>query len=260
MTLLVNEIHLVEGLRKTVLVAIADRRLTKAGGVYVGSQPKLFDIPYLKGTVSFMGFAEFPVVGARRARMWEFLPSFVRKNTDATNLGEFARRLKVELEGIVPAAHLKTYPSAFQIAGYDHSGLPDYWWLTNIRKMDGPYALEWKSDYRIPGSHFLGRDAKGLGWDGVDPMSIRSPWIQIYRGGDFRVHAVASSLIDSMFKGLEALDDYRRPRTPMDFKKLALFKFNLLGRIHKEWLRGPLVGDKPDVIIRTSSNGVVKTY
>lgn len=259
MTLLVNEIHLVEGLRKTVLVAIADRRITKGRGVYVGSYPKLFDIPYLKGAVSFMGFADSPV-GARLTRMWDFLPSFVRKNTDAKTLGEFARRLKVELEGIVPAARLKAYPSAFHICGYDDSGLPDYWWLTNIRKMDGPFPLEWESDYKTPGSNFLGRDAKALGWDGADPLSIRSPWIQTYRGGDFRVHAVASSLIDSMFKGLEALDDYKRPRTPMDYKKLALFKFNLLGRIHKEWLRGPVVGDKVDVIIRTSSNGVVKTY
>jgi hypothetical protein len=45
MTLITNEIHMLDGFKRTVLVYAADRRITKPDGAYLSTQRKLFEIP-----------------------------------------------------------------------------------------------------------------------------------------------------------------------------------------------------------------------
>lgn len=57
MTLITNEIHMLDGFKRTVLVFAADRRLTNLDGSYGSTQQKLFQIPYLEGGISYFGLA-----------------------------------------------------------------------------------------------------------------------------------------------------------------------------------------------------------
>jgi hypothetical protein len=52
MTLVLNEIYLLNGLGKSFIVAAADRRISKPNGTYDSTRRKLFPIPYLNGAVS----------------------------------------------------------------------------------------------------------------------------------------------------------------------------------------------------------------
>ncbi len=51
MTLITNEIHMLDGFKKTLLIFAADRRLTNPDGSYAGSKRKLFPIPYLEAGI-----------------------------------------------------------------------------------------------------------------------------------------------------------------------------------------------------------------
>jgi len=255
MTLVLNEIHLVEGLRKTVLIAAADRRITKGNGDYHRTAPKLFEIPYLNGAVAYFGLAEFRV-GTRTRGLWDLIPDFIRKNTDAANLEMFSLRLRSWLHSVIPASVLASTASGFHICGYGHTALPDHFFLPNFRAMNGFVPAQIAPTYKTPGSHFLGRDARRLGWDGSDPLSIKGPGVS-YRNGDFRVHALTADLIDRMFLALRALPDFKAPQTPKDYKTYIRFKFRLISALHKQWIHKHRVGDDVDVLAWYSSNGQV---
>lgn len=116
MTLVLNEIHLIEGLKRTFLIAAADRRLTKPDGSRHDAHPKLFEIPYLNGAISYFGLAEFTKAG-KSVRMWDVLPAFVRSHATLPDLGTFSAALRDELERAIPKSLLKENPLGFHICG-----------------------------------------------------------------------------------------------------------------------------------------------
>lgn len=65
--------------------------------------------------------------------------------------------------------------------------------------------------YLDPESHFLGRDADGFG---LDLATGRAPTgrVQLYRNGNFRVHAIASEALDQALTTLGQFPDFRLPR------------------------------------------------
>ena len=256
MTLLVNEIHMLEGFKRTMLIAAADRRITKGDRTYHDTQPKLFEIKYLKGAVSFFGLAEFRR-GSEKYRMSEILPTFIRKNSDIADLQTFSYALRDEMTRVVPAELLKDQSLGFHICGYGRTSLPDYWWLTNIRAMDGPLVTKMKSTFKNPGSNFLGRDAARWGWDGSDLMSVRSGGYQLYRNGDFLVHAVTVELVDELFERLWDLPEFDRPRTPLEFKNYIQYKFKLIAGLQRRWQRKPTVSGNVDVMMWEANDGKV---
>src|SRR5271169_2819827 len=105
MTLITNEIHVLDGFRKTVLVFAADQRITMPDGSYRKGR-KLFAIPYLEGGVSYFGLAEVFPSGCRQF-LSQWLPAFITKNADAPSLRDFAFRLRDELNTIVPQEVLR---------------------------------------------------------------------------------------------------------------------------------------------------------
>src|SRR6266446_5343725 len=194
MTLITNEIHMLDGFKKTILVFAADRRVSKLDGSYDSLQKKLFPIPYLNGGISYFGLAEvFPQ--GRRQYLSEWLPAFIRKHSQAGGLREFSCTLRDELHKIVPASVLRKTASGFHIGGYNAQGIPEFWFLTNIGGMDQFQYKDLQPRYSEPSPDFLGRDAINLGWDGTNPASIASR-IQIYRNGDFRAHVAAWEKLD----------------------------------------------------------------
>src|SRR5206468_10960061 len=90
MTLITNEIHMLDGFKKTLLIFAADRRLTNPDGSYAGSKRKLFPIPYLEAGISYFGLAEvFPKRG--RGYLSDWLKDFIIKQSLLKSLREIGR-------------------------------------------------------------------------------------------------------------------------------------------------------------------------
>jgi hypothetical protein len=248
MTLVLNEIHLVQGLARTVLVAAADRRVTR-DGKYDSTRRKLFEIPYLKGAISYYGLAEvYPNEKPEYLSSW--LPHFIRSHHSITTLEGFVFSLREELHRVIPPRILEKCASGFHVCGYLPDGLPDFWHLTNVGSLNGFYYSDYQRRYKLPSSDFLGRDAgKDHGWDGENPDSARNNAVQIYRNGDFRAHAIASEHLDSMLSHFFQFPDFSRPRNVSDYEKYVKFKLEVLAYIYQKWTKTKVIGKPIDVIV-----------
>ena len=245
MTLITNEIYMLDGFRQTLIVFAADQRISKPDGTFIKGK-KLFRIPYLEGCVSYFGLAEvFPA--NRRQYLFDWLPKFITSNAGLTTLRAFAYALRDELNRIVPANMLKRNASGFHICGYNERGLPEFWYLSNIGGMDAFAYKNLSQRYGDPSPDFLDRDAKKLGWDGSDLRSIRNEgWI--YRNGDVRVHAVLADRLDTTLKEMSAFPDFRVPKSPDDLRRWVQFKFEVISYFYEKFARKAIIGKPIDVL------------
>jgi len=250
MTLILNEIHLFEGLKETLLVAAADGRISKPDGSYDSTRRKLFPIPYLNGAVSHFGLAMIYPAG-RPQYMSRWLPDFIRRHSSAPSLQSFAESLREELNRVVPPAILKKSPSGFHICGYNDAGYPDFWYLSNIGGVRDFKYVGLKPQYAPPESHFLGRDAqRTFNWDGETPLSAKNG-VQTYRNGDFRAHVAAWELLDGIYSRLLQFPDFKRPRTPEEYREYVKFKFEVIAYIYKKWAKKKIIARPIDVLVLT---------
>ncbi len=255
MTLVLNEIHWVDGLNRSVMVAAADRRISRPDGSHYGDHPKLFRIPYLNGAISYFGLAEFRDSAGVTHRLWDWLPAFIRHQHDAPDLRTFASRLRDGLHTLIPPTVLGSQPSGFHICGHNADLLPEHWLLTNIRQMAGPHPTELQPTYKAPAEHFLGRDAREKGWDGKGLRSICERGGRIYRNGDFRGHAIAADLLDKIMDAVFELPDFRRPATPAEYRKYVHFKFKFIASLYKNWATHQIVAEPIDVFVWSADVG-----
>lgn len=248
MTLILNEIHILNGLQDSFIVAGADRRITNPDGSYHSSEKKLFNIPYLNGTISFFGLAEvFP--GGKRTSLSTWLPNFINRQSSAKDLLTFCKELWEELNGIVPGSLLDCKVSGFHISGYTREGYPDFWFISNIGRLEQFYYADLKSRYNFPESHFLGRDAKKeLGWDGKNPLSAKNS-VYFYRNGDFRAHALAFGVIDEIYKRFSQFPDFKPIITIEQYSEYIKFKFDVVSFLYKKWAKKVIIGRPIDVIL-----------
>jgi hypothetical protein len=246
MTLVLNEIHVLDGFKQTLMVAAADRRISNPDGSYNSSRRKLLAVPGLRGAVSYFGVAAFPVQG-KLVFLDEWLRSFIRRSKTNT-LNDFAVSLRGELNRQVPRGVLRTQPSGFHICGYNPLGIPDFWFLSNIGAMSGFEYIDLCESYLEPASHFLGRDASALGW-GSAPSSPSRSGVQIYRNGDFRVHAFASEALDGLLATLGQFPDFRQPRTPAEYGEYVRFKFEVIAYVYKKWAKKQIIARPIDVLV-----------
>jgi hypothetical protein len=252
MTLILNEIHLLNGLNESILVAASDRRLTTPDGSYNDTRPKQFHIPYLRGAVSYFGLAAIEH-GGKTVYFADWLPNFIARHAQTQSLQDFAESLREELHRRIPPSVLKDCFSGFHICGYDNRELPDFWYLSNIGGMTEFRYINPKPRYAAPESHFLDRDAKSdkWGWDGIDPSSANSG-LQIYRNGDIRAHVVAWKLLDKVFKRLLVFPDFKPLRTPEDYGKYVRFKFEVIAYFYKCWADKEIIARPIDVLVQPS--------
>jgi hypothetical protein len=105
-------------------------------------------------------------------------------------------------------------------------------------------------------SHFLGRDAAGFG---LDLVTGRAPAgrVQIYRNGDFRVHAVASEALDGALSALSKFPDFRLPRTASEYGAYVRFKFEVISYVYRHWCRRQIVARPIDVLVLVVPQGAV---
>lgn len=250
MTLIVNEVHLLDGLSKSVLVCAADRRITWPDGRYHSSQHKLFEIPYLRSFVSYHGLAQVYPQG-KPVNMSEWLPRFIGKSHRVRDLGTFARNLRDDLHQVVPESRLKSTVSGFHLLGYSTEGSPDFWYLSNAGKPRNPNDIYGNplARYKEPSRDFLERDAKEhFGWDGTNSRSAKNGAC-VYRNGDILAHAVAWDQLHGILSSMVELPGFKRPRTRAEFEKLVRVKFEIIAYIYKHFAKSQIIGRPVDVKI-----------
>ena len=251
MTLITNEIHMLDGFRNTALIFAADRRLSGMDGSYHGTAQKLFQIPYFRGGISFFGLAEF-TKSRKSCSMSEFLRVFVSHNVSASSLEEFCQRLKSELEGFIPETLLAHQVSGFHVCGYGVNGLPEFWFLSNILAMDDFRYTLLASRYNAPSSDFLARDAPANGWNGKDLGSIKN-YVQCYRNGDYRMHAVAWERLDQILADMSRFSDMKAMKNEHDYTAFVTFKMKIIADFYKKFSKTPTIGTPIDVFVNLSS-------
>jgi hypothetical protein len=252
MTLILNEIHLLDGLNKTMLVAAADRRISWPDGLDrpPESKPKLFPIPYLNGTISYFGLATFPMEGKTRSQyLSDWLPNFINKQSEVPDLRTFAQNLRNELHEVIPPASLQKEASGFHICGYNSQGLPEFWYLSNIGHLEHFHYLDLKPQYALPSPDFLERDAQNeFGWDGNNPSSATNG-VQFYRNGDFRAHVALWEALDEAFSIFLQSPNFKRPSNPDEYRKYVKFKFEVIAYFYKKWAKKEIIARPIDVFI-----------
>src|SRR6266487_504292 len=98
----------------------------------------------------------------------------------------FASTTPISLHDTAPGAILKRpqiiyntvvlerYASGFHVCGYGTTGIPEFWFISNILEMDDFVYTRMAPRYSPPSPEFLDRDAKALGWNGHDSGSIKN--------------------------------------------------------------------------------------
>src|SRR4030095_370447 len=161
MSLVLNEIHGRGDGLAPFIVAAADRRISNPDGTYHSTRRKLFAVPKIAGAVSYFGLAAFSQRG-RLVFLSDWLPTFIRR-TPETTPGGFAQALFQELGGLMDSRALASAPSGFHICGFDDCGRPDFWFMSNIGRMNGFAYVDLHPSCSAPASHFLVRYACARG-------------------------------------------------------------------------------------------------
>ncbi len=253
MTLVLNEIHFEDGFRNPYVIAAADSRIVdEVRGRVEDKKRKIFLLPRLRGAVSFFGLAEV-WVDDRRKDMSLWLSEFIRTSADMSSLQSFSEGLREALRGVVPETALGATHSGFHICGFRDDDLPDFWFLTNIGKLNDPAPFmygDFHPRYDPPSSHFLGRDARTrFGWNGKDPTSLkalgtRGLSYQMYRNGDFKPHVIAWDIMDLPLWMLGKFGVLRGPDSPEEHARYLKAKFEFMAAMSEKFY---LVDGKPHV-------------
>lgn len=249
MTLVLNEIHIQNGLTQTFQIAAADRRITR-GTKIESPKRKLFPIPHLNSTISYFGLASF-IKSGKEIYLSDWFPNFIANSHQTKTLEEFSNHLRDTLNSLISLTYRKKYHSGFHLCGYRADGLPEFWHFSNISGMDGPYYKAPVEHYGKPTADFLQRDAiKLFHWDETDPMSAKNG-TQIYRNGDIRTHVIASEIIDVAMNEILKLPDFNRPKTIEEYADYVRFKFEFISYIYKNWAQKKIISKPIDIIILT---------
>jgi hypothetical protein len=168
--------------------------------------------------------------------MRDWLTRFIRKNSKLTDLKSFSNALAYNLNKDIPAKCKKKYISGFHIAGYNSSGLPEFWYVRNVQ--DDRVTITGTYEAR---EDFLRKHARDLGYDGKDPRSVQSRRIQIYRNGDIRAHVAAWENIDKSFGKLFIEREFKRPKNIKDLEEWSKFKMELISYFYKKYCKISLV-------------------
>lgn len=257
MTLISNEIFLIDGIDKSIIVSSADTRLTyrtiKDKKKRFKSGKKLFKIEYLNATVSFWGSLQIVNEKSQFELLCDWMPKFIRSRHSHTRLIDFGNDLRDELNKRAIKEHLKLEPSGVHLCGYRNDGVPEFMHFSNCTiRTDGFYDNILGS-YKAIEHDFLGRDAgKFYGWDGNDPKSITAQGkVQLYRNGDVRAHSAAWEKLDEVFQIIFTFNDFKKPyaSSDNDILKLTRQKLTFISTIYNTWSTEKMVGAPWDIII-----------
>lgn len=257
MTLISNEIYLLDTLKNSFIVSSADRRLTyrtvkNPKEKYVSGK-KLFKIDYLNSTVSFWGATQLTNEKNKIELLSDWLPKFITSQHSQKTLLDFANDLRGELNKRMYKPFLKLEPSGFHFSGIRPDGVPEFIHFSNcgLNSATGYYE-NIISEYREPFQDFLNRDALEYGWDGINPNSFQpANSIRLYRNGDIKAHAAAWDKLDQVFHIVFSYPDFKKPyaSSDADILKLTRQKLTFISSIYNSWANTKIVGAPWDIII-----------
>jgi hypothetical protein len=177
--------------------------------------------------------------------------TFISKNSDCNSLDDFANRLRVHLNNVVPKNLLKSFASGFHISGFDNNGWPHFLHISNVGKMEKYEYNELLDTYKEPYQDFQDRDAKKyFGWDGKNPKSAKNKGF-IYRNGDIRTHVLVSKKFDDLMKDIFELPDFKDLKNHKELADYIKFKFDFIARLYEKWTDNKIVGKPIDVYVLT---------
>jgi len=244
MTLVVTEIAY-DPRRKdaSYILCAADRRLSDEYGNALDEEiRKIHKVRHLGATVAFFGLSVTDDGG------WEFdkwLPDWISKDNSAT-LEVFARRLLADLNAIVPPHVLRRRPSGFHVTGFNEKLVPEFWYIRNIRDLNGFEYANFQDRYWVT------EELSEVHWkDHFDTASgdydsARGCW---FANGDLRVHGPAWFALDSFVREMEARGLLNRPQSPADLEKRLNWKMKTIGTFYDDLANEQLVGGGVDTFI-----------
>ena len=242
MTLLINEIHGLNDLRKSFILYVADSRVTREGK-FNSNRKKVFTIPYLNAGVGYFGLAQLD----SRVFFSEWLPGFIQRESAVSSVGDFAKDLCKEPNRKVSKALLIANPSGFHICGYNGEGYPEFWFVRNIRGMNG-YAYEgFEKEYFIS-EDFLRRDARRMGFDGK-VSSVSGAFRQYYVNGDVRPYHAIWTQLDLFLNEMLAQPDFKRPKGIVGLEQCARWKLRLVSSFYKHFAKKQIIGGPVDAFV-----------
>ena len=142
MTILANELRIKQSITNVTLIQVADRRITRVGK-FDSNRRKVFEIPYLKASVGYFGLAQ----PTSREYFSSWLPNVIRHGYNVKTVKEFSEYLINELNRNVTKPLLKTIPSGFHLCGLAGDGIPEFYFIRNIDRMEGPYYKGFRDTY-----------------------------------------------------------------------------------------------------------------
>jgi hypothetical protein len=244
MTLLINEIHAFDSLQNSLILHIADRRIT-INGKFHSNRKKIFQIPYLNAGVGYFGLAQVNAKGF----FSDWLPNFINKNSDVQTLGHFAERLKDGLNQAVDKKLLSTIVSGFHLCGYNQKRPPEFWIVRNSKVFDENLGIyqELKTEYYCD-EEFLKRGAIVMGFNTLTTL-VPGHRCQYYLNGDVRPFHHIWQPLDEFLAGMFSGENFRAPTTIAELEKAARWKLEVIASFYQRFARKKIIGTPIDAFI-----------
>jgi hypothetical protein len=239
MTILANELRINQSIRNVTLIQVADRRITR-GGKFDSNRRKVFEIPYLKASVGYFGLAQ----PTSREYFSSWLPNVIRHGHGIKTVKEFSEYLTDQLNKNVTKSLLETNPSGFHLCGLAEDGIPEFYFIRNIDRMEGPYYKGFKDAYSCS-EGFRTRDAITTNDGKKRPLSSLQNCIFWYVNGDLRSFWAfwmpATQFIDSISM------DPEFPALKSDLER-AKWKLKVIAQLYEKYAKQKIVGGPIDGI------------
>ena len=248
MTLIINEIRINDNSGKSFWISAADRRLSMNGKFHSTKRKKIFPVVYLNATVSYFGLAVW-TKNNKEIYLSDIIKRLITKLNNERRLNEFSKKLISELNNKVPNNLLKTNPTGIHISGFDNSGVPQFYYSSNIGNITNEFIYQdLKTKLSLP-SNDLERDMKihfGLKQNKFN--QIRNKGYQ-YRNGDIRSHVLSSEKLNELLKEVFELDNFK----PIDTYELRAdylkFKFDFIANLYRTWSNKESIGKPIDLYV-----------
>jgi hypothetical protein len=241
-TILINEIHIINTVQNGFILHAADRRIT-LNGKPLRQEKKIFKIPYLNAGVGYFGLADIN----HKETFSGWLPNFINKNSDAHTLGQFAERLRDALNRAVNKSMLSNKVSGLHICGYNAENCPEFWIVRNSDTfVEGVYR-DLKKEYYCA-EEFIARDAKELDFGSISTLE---PWYrcQYYINGDIRPFHHIWGPLNQFLNGMFAYEGFKRPKTPEEYVDVAKWKVRVIASFYSHFARQKIIGTPIDAFV-----------
>jgi hypothetical protein len=239
MTIIANEIRIRRSIADVTLIQVADRRIS-INGKFHSNQKKIFEVPHVKGSVGYFGLAQ----PTTREYFSSWLPNVISKSHGTRTIKEFAQYLMDELNRNVAKSLLRTNPSGFHVCGLADDGIPEFYFIRNIERMEGPFYKGFKDSYSCS-EDFRTRDAIRDNNGQLRELDSLHDIILWYVNGDLR------SFWEFWLPATQFIDNFQLNSEFPDLKsdlERAKWKLRVIAQLYGRYAKQKVVGGPIDGI------------